>query len=93
MIFVLGGLRGAGLTRGGARAHPRGGRDCNRGWVFVFGLRDFFRPIFRGSKEGTFLRNFFFSKIFQKFFQNFSFFFLVDKLICDNLNCGTPEVE
>ena len=90
MIFILGGIRGAGLTRGGARAHPRGGRDCNRGWVFVFGLRDFFGLFLGGVKRGLFLE--IFSKIFQKFFQNFSFFFLVDKLICDILNCGTPEV-
>ena len=74
MIFILGGLRGAGLTRGGARAHPRGGRDCNRGWVFVFGLRDFFGLFLGGVKRGLFLE--IFSKIFSKnFFKIFLFSF------------------
>ena len=70
MIFILGGLRGAGLTRGGARAHPRGDGTVIEGGFLLSDLEIFFGLFFRGSKEGTFLRNFFknFSKIFSKFF-------------------------
>ncbi len=42
VIFILGGIRGAGLKRGGARARQREGGTVIEGGFFVFGLRDFF---------------------------------------------------
>ena len=41
MISILGGLRGAGLTRGGARAHPRGDGTVIEGGFLLSDLEIF----------------------------------------------------